>query len=348
MRRLSWVVTVSALALALGACGDEETSRPPRAAAPAEEPPRRLVVLAPLNDSGVTGTVRLLLEDGRLSVDALVRGAESGRAHLQHVHLPDGGKDGRCPTPALDRDGDGRISLEEGLPAYGGPAVNLEPFPEPEAPEFTYEQALRVPRDLPLDRGVVVIHGQDVDGSYDETLPIACGAIAPGWTREVTLEPVNQSGAAGTARLAVRGDRLTAWISVAGAQPGREHLQHIHIPPGDQPARCPTPQLDRDRDGLVSLEEATPVWGPPRVELKPFPSSQGPAFDYVSTLEAPVPPSETLDRGVVAIHGLDVDGTYDPLLPIACGRIATTPAGGTGPGAGRPGTGGEGYEPGEP
>jgi hypothetical protein len=32
---------------------------------------------------------------------------------------------------------------------------------------------------LALDRGVIVVHGMDVHGHYDDTIPVACGAITP-------------------------------------------------------------------------------------------------------------------------------------------------------------------------
>jgi hypothetical protein len=77
----------------------------------------------------------------------------------------------------LDRDHDGLISLEEGVPAYGAPAVSLEPFPAPTGDTFEYSHTLHVPAGLALDRAVVVVHGMDVAGKYDETIPVACGAV---------------------------------------------------------------------------------------------------------------------------------------------------------------------------
>jgi hypothetical protein len=314
----------------LGACGDEEKRRadtPVRAAdarqmGPGKESPLRLIPLASVNASGVTGTARLLLRDGQLSVQAIVRGAETKRPHLQHVHLPSGSEDGRCPTKALDRDGDGVISLQEGSPAYGAPAVSLEPFPTPDAGEFEYMATLDVPRRLALDRGVVVIHGMHVNGKFDPTVPVACGAIAQAWAREVTLEPVNQSGVAGTARLAVADQSLLAWISIAAADRRREHLQHIHIPPGNQQGRCPTAELDRNNDGLISLEEGAPAYGAPAISLEPFPRPDAVRVNYLQALR--IPPELELERGVVVLHGMELDGTYVETLPIACAEIEPT------------------------
>jgi len=93
----------------------------------------------------------------------------------------------------MDRNGDGLVSLEEGLPAYGAPAVSLEPFPAPTGLTFEYSRSLKVPPDLPLDRGVVVVHGMPVNGKYDKTIPVACGAINP------SVPAVHSSSGGGTA-----------------------------------------------------------------------------------------------------------------------------------------------------
>ena len=96
---------------------------------------------------------------------------------MQHIHLPEGDGSSSCPTEELDSDRDGLISLEEGVPAYGAPAVSLEPFPAPTGDLFEYSHTIRVPAGFPLDRAAIVVHGMDVTGKYEETLPVACGAI---------------------------------------------------------------------------------------------------------------------------------------------------------------------------
>src|SRR3954451_18429289 len=78
----------------------------------------QLVQLHPLNGSGVRGAVRLLLRGRQLSVESFATGTMPGRVHMQHIHVPPGGADGTCPTPALDANGDGFVSLKEGLGAY--------------------------------------------------------------------------------------------------------------------------------------------------------------------------------------------------------------------------------------
>jgi hypothetical protein len=335
------------LAVVVSACGDEP-DRPPDTSAgtpartappPADKATMRLVALEPLNRSGVRGMARLLVEGRTIGVAETVAGASLEHEHMQHLHVPEGMADGICPTAALDADGNGIVTLEEGAPAYGAPAVSLEPFPKPEAAAFDYANTLAVPRGLALDRGVVVLHGRPLRGAYDPLLPVACGAIEEAEVREISLEPVNDSGIAGTARFARSGDELLAWVSIGGPIDGHEHMQHLHLPEGEGAGSCPTPELDKDGDGLVSLEEGVPAYGAPAVSLEPFPVPNDVSFQYTARLT--VDPDVPLDRAVVVVHGMDVGGTYDATLPVACGavdptlpRIAPSDGGGSADGEG--------------
>jgi hypothetical protein len=324
----SFAAVMAVIASFVG-CGDEgDGRRDANGGTPArsEQPPRqeaklRLVELEPLNRSGVHGTARLLVEGSRVSVVAAAAGASPGHLHMQHIHVPEA-TDGQCPTAALDADGDGIVTLEEGAPAYGAPAVSLEPFPEPEGPTFRYTNSVPAPPGLALDRGVVVLHGRRVGRKYDPLLPIACGTIDDAEVREVRLEPVNDSGVAGTARLARSEGQLLVWLSMGGPIAGQEHLQHIHLRDGEEAASCPTRDQDKNGDGIVSLEEGAPAYGAPEVSLEPFPRPDVELFEYTAQLS--VDPKLPLDRAVVVLHGMEVGGTYDATVPIACGAIDPT------------------------
>jgi hypothetical protein len=331
MRRSLIFVGALLAAAAFGGClggsEDDNASRAPANAQhpatsgrPAGKPPElRLVEMHPVNGSGVHAVARLLLEGRRLGVESIASGAAPGQMHMQHIHLPAGNADGKCPTRKLDANGDGLVSLDESLSAYGAPAVSLEPFPTSKESNWEYAQALKVPKQLALDRGVVVLHGMSVHGTYDALMPIACGVIADAVTREVTLEPVNDSGIAGTARVAVAGSKLYAWLSLGGPIDRRQHMQHIHVPGGSGRGSCPTPDLDRNHDGLISLEEGVPAYGAPAVSLEPFPEPTDLTFEYSRTLRAP--PGLPLDRGVIVVHGMNVGDKYDETIPVACGAI---------------------------
>jgi hypothetical protein len=357
-RRLALTLVLTLLAAAaFGGClggseredvrdGGAKVERPVRAGRPAEKPPElRVVELQPVNGSGVRTVARLLVDGRRVAVKSIASGATPGRAHMQHIHVPEGDAEGKCPTPDLDADGDGFVSLEESVSAYGAPAVSLEPFPMSEGADWEYEQVVRVPKGVALDRGVLVLHGMPVRGTYDDLMPIACGVIDDdAITREVSLEPVNDSVIGGTARLALAGPRMYAWISLGGYIEGRPHMQHIHVPEGNASGSCPTRELDRDHDGLISLEEGAPAYGAPAVSLEPFPAPTDLTFEYSRSL--PVPAGLALDRAVVVVHGMDVAGKYDETIPVACGAIdASAPAvGSSTSGSGSAGSGsGSGY-----
>jgi len=306
---------------------DEAKAPPARAksAARAEQgPPKalRLVELHALNGSGVKGVAQLLLVGRTLSVESVATGAEPGKMHMQHVHVPPGHTKGTCPTPDLDKNGDGLVSLKEGLGSYGPPVVSLEPFPMVKGSSWDYSGTLDVPARMALDRGVVVLHGKEVNGKYDPLMPIARGTIDKAVTREVLLDPVNNSGVAGTAHLSLAGSRLYAGVALGGNIAGKTHMQHIHLPKGNGRGSCPTPNLDRNHDGLISLAEGLPAYGAPAVSLEPFPAPTGLRFEYSEILR--VRPGLPLDRGVVVVHGMDVNGKYDDTIPVACGAINPT------------------------
>jgi hypothetical protein len=327
LRRALALVAALALAAAVSGCfGDndrQQAKAPPASPARPDQRPAkalRLVELHALNGSGVRGVARLLLDGRSLSVESVVSGAAAGRMHMQHVHVPPGHADGTCPTRALDTNRDGLVSLKEGLGAYGPPTVSLAPFPDVKGSSWNYTGTLTTPARLALDRGVLVLHGMRVHGKYDQLMPIACGTIDKALTREVLLEPVNNSGIAGTARVALAGSRLYAWLSLGGETEGRMHMQHIHLPKGNGRGSCPTPDLDRNGDGLVSLQEGLPAYGAPAVSLEPFPTPESLfVFEYSHVLR--VRPGLPLDRGVIVVHGMDVNGSYDETIPVACGAI---------------------------
>jgi hypothetical protein len=76
-------------------------------------------ILGPSNNSGVTGAVRLALDDHSLSVDLVANGLTPGVEHASHIHgLPDG-EPSQTPTIALDADHDGFVEDPEGEPVVG-------------------------------------------------------------------------------------------------------------------------------------------------------------------------------------------------------------------------------------
>ena len=146
--RCTFVVVLAAASVGgcLGGGDDSDAPRPTaqRPATPKEKPPElRLVEFVQLNGSGVHGAARLVFDGRRLGVESIASGATAARMHMQHIHLPAGNAEGKCPTRSLDADGDGFVSLKESVGAYGAPAVSLEPFPMPEGPEWRVQAGPR-------------------------------------------------------------------------------------------------------------------------------------------------------------------------------------------------------------
>jgi hypothetical protein len=135
-----------------------------------------------LNSSGVWAEVELELIDGKtLKVEIKATGLEPGKPHPQHIHGKDNPvADATCPGLDADTDGDGLISVGEGVPSYGPIILPLVPFDLVDAGgNLDYEATFTInPGALqPLNKRTIVMHGLTVNGAYIPSLPIACGQI---------------------------------------------------------------------------------------------------------------------------------------------------------------------------
>lgn len=134
-----------------------------------------------LNDSGVQAEMELYLRGNRLFVELEASGFEPGKLHPQHIHgHNDANLDATCPGSEADADGDGVVSVREGLPDYGPIVLPLVPFDLVDAEgNLQYEASFTVnPSTLqPLHKRAVVLHGMTVNGQYIPSLPVACGEI---------------------------------------------------------------------------------------------------------------------------------------------------------------------------
>jgi MYXO-CTERM domain-containing protein len=84
------------------------------------------VRLDALNNSGASGTATLTTTDnGDLKVSIRSRGMVPNSPHAQHLHGAVNGMDFHCPDMSADKDGDGFLTVEEGLPMYGDIFVSL-------------------------------------------------------------------------------------------------------------------------------------------------------------------------------------------------------------------------------
>ena len=184
------------------------------------------------------------------------------------------------------------------------------------------------------------------------SLSLASVAFAQGGDQKKTfiaeLNPLNRSGAEGTAILERDGRNLETKIYTDDMAPKLPHAQHIHgFKQGV--SECPTLAADDNGDRLVNTEEGLPSYGPIQVSLTTrgdtspdsalavdrFPvAGSGGFLRYERTFSVPREVARGLGRMAIVQHGVDLNGNgvydfeaagrseLDPSLP----QEATIPA----------------------
>lgn len=138
----------------------------------------------PMNDSNSVALAYFEVQDNILKATILAAGVTPNQMHPQHLHGFDDGTNSVCPPASADEDGDGFISLAEGAPYYGGVKLSLDnedgTFPTANAAGlYTYQRTFDLGgMSLPAWQNMsVVVHGRNVNGTYNATLPVACGQV---------------------------------------------------------------------------------------------------------------------------------------------------------------------------
>jgi hypothetical protein len=162
------------------------------------------------------------------------------------------------------------------------------------------------------------------------TVGLASVALAQGTTAQgyfkADLNPLNRSGAEGTAILKKEGTKLTTRIYTTGMAPNLPHAQHIH---GFKQAvsECPTLAAS-GRDNLITTAEGLPSYGPIQVSLTTrgdtspasalavsrFPVANSVGFlKYERTLFVSRNVASNLGKKAIVQHGVDLNhnGRYD-------------------------------------
>ncbi len=139
----------------------------------------------------------------------------------------------------------------------------------------------------------------------------------------VDLEPLNNSGVYGEVELKLKKNKLHIEIEASGLEPGKIHPQHIHG--HDKPvknATCPGIEADSNADGVISVQEGLPAYGPIILPLVPFDLvDDGGNLEYQASFTVKTGTLQPLHKRVIILHGMTVGGSYIPSLPIACGEI---------------------------
>ncbi len=143
---------------------------------------------------------------------------------------------------------------------------------------------------------------------------------------KANLNPLNRSGAEGTAVLHKEGRKLEVRINSTDLAPKLVHAQHIH---GFKQAvsECPTLAAS-GRDNLITTAEGQPSYGPIQVSLTTrggtspasglavnrFPvANSGGSVSYNRTLTVPQSVASNLGKKAIVQHGVDLNnnGRYD-------------------------------------
>jgi hypothetical protein len=139
---------------------------------------------------------------------------------------------------------------------------------------------------------------------------------------KANLNPLNNSGVSGTAMLTLEGKMLTVEINATGLEANKLHPQHIHgFIDNNRNSICPTMSFDTNGDGILTLAETVPAYGPVLLELAPLPTANAQGeIHYMHTFEIN-PSLLPLQNRAIVLHGLTVNGQYIASLPVACGQV---------------------------
>lgn len=146
------------------------------------------------------------------------------------------------------------------------------------------------------------------------------------------LGELNGSDSHGFAYLTWKDNVLKTTVLAYGVTPNKQHPQHIHGFEDDSNSVCPPASADEDGNGLISLTEGAPFYGPVLLPLTmedgsfPMANSWG-MYTYERTFT--LGEGETisssdlnpLENRVIVLHGMNVNGEYVATLPVSCGQI---------------------------
>jgi hypothetical protein len=181
--------SAAALALTAGFAGPAQAA-PTHQSAPTQT---HHVALDTLNHSGASGVANLALRGDQLTVIINSRGLTPGQPHAQHLHYSLNAAH-TCPPLSADTNGDGVISLAEGVPYYGGVDISLttsgDSLPSSalalnRMPVAKANGTLHYKRTFTVTPAqaahitdfVIVQHGITENNGYQATLPTDCGAV---------------------------------------------------------------------------------------------------------------------------------------------------------------------------
>ena len=140
----------------------------------------------------------------------------------------------------------------------------------------------------------------------------------------VQLYSLNGSGVVGMAEIKIKkGRTLKVELEADGLEANKLHPQHIHgLSSSARRATCPDISADVNADGLVSVSEGAPFYGPIVLPLYPFDLVGGDGeLRYEAKFTINPESIQPLGKRTIVLHGMTVNGEYIASLPIACGQL---------------------------
>ncbi len=142
-----------------------------------------------------------------------------------------------------------------------------------------------------------------------------------------TLRALNGSGVSGTIDVQLTGNVLAVTVDAHGLEPNQVHYEHLHGS-HSTPSTCPT-AADANASGIITLDRTLQIVGPVALGFRPYPPADkhgavrwSHTFDLDSGVLWDITP---LTQHVIVFHGMTYQGTYDTVLPVACGLIKAMP-----------------------
>lgn len=169
------------------------------------------------------------------------------------------------------------------------------------------------------------------------SVTVVASALAVPVTRtyRAALVELNGSGVTGSAEITMLpAGNFRVKVSAYGLVPGKVHEQHIHGFRNGKVAVVPPPDTTPYGDGVTSLEEALVFTGPVLLPLTPYARANPMGFQeftrvYRGSALADLDLEDIpVTSRVIMLHGgyrpapyAYAGQKYDPLLPVAAGRI---------------------------
>ena len=174
------------LVLLLSACGGSSPSAVPSTPASTSTLSQQTTShytakLSALNATHVSGTADFKLTGNVLVITINATSMQPDKEHYLHIHGA-AGTSVTCPTLA-DADASGHITIEKALTIIGPIALDLQPYPQPDAygasswSQIFHLEPYQLSDITPLTHHVIVLHGMTYQGVYDRALTVACGLI---------------------------------------------------------------------------------------------------------------------------------------------------------------------------